>query len=208
MRTVTYNENEWRLVPVVATEKMLRHGVHAGVHASPDPWCPKTWTAMLEAAPKPPVVKQSLTTEDSDFPECSGDPMSCPENEGYGCCNRKRHCADATQPTVEESLKVGEAVAWQFRSISNDGENKDWKECSKVFAWKLVGHVDFEVRELFAHPKRDAADAFRYRWLRDDHNGDLCAGHEQDDGYVHILDGRRLDEAIDEAMAAGCGEVG
>lgn len=22
----------------------------------------------------------------SDYPECSGDPASCPENEGYGCC--------------------------------------------------------------------------------------------------------------------------
>jgi hypothetical protein len=24
--------------------------------------------------------------EPADFPECSGDPASCPENEGYGCC--------------------------------------------------------------------------------------------------------------------------
>lgn len=24
-----------------------------------------------------------------DFPECSGDPSSCPENEDHGCCGRK-----------------------------------------------------------------------------------------------------------------------
>jgi hypothetical protein len=27
----------------------------------------------------------------SDFPECSGDESSCPENEGRGCCGGKRH---------------------------------------------------------------------------------------------------------------------
>lgn len=25
----------------------------------------------------------------SEYPECSGDPASCPENEGHGCCGRK-----------------------------------------------------------------------------------------------------------------------
>lgn len=24
-----------------------------------------------------------------EYPECSGDPASCPENEGHGCCGRK-----------------------------------------------------------------------------------------------------------------------
>lgn len=24
----------------------------------------------------------------ADYPECSGDPKSCPENEGRGCCSR------------------------------------------------------------------------------------------------------------------------
>jgi hypothetical protein len=26
-----------------------------------------------------------------DFPACSGDPSSCPENEGYGCCKAPSH---------------------------------------------------------------------------------------------------------------------
>jgi len=37
---------------------------------------PKRWTDMGAAAPTPA----------SDYPECSGDPASCPENEGHGCC--------------------------------------------------------------------------------------------------------------------------
>lgn len=29
---------------------------------------------------------ESAPTPASDYPECSGDPASCPENEGHGCC--------------------------------------------------------------------------------------------------------------------------
>lgn len=42
------------LVPVNPTEAMLRAGVDAGVKASPEPWCPAAWGAMLAAAPKEP----------------------------------------------------------------------------------------------------------------------------------------------------------
>ncbi|MCR9245648.1 MAG: hypothetical protein NXI31_11500 [bacterium] len=28
----------------------------------------------------------SWPDEDREWSECSGDPSSCPENEGYGCC--------------------------------------------------------------------------------------------------------------------------
>ena len=29
-----------------------------------------------------------LNAWSKEYPECSGNPCSCPENEGYGCCNR------------------------------------------------------------------------------------------------------------------------
>lgn len=41
----------WVAVPREPTEAMLDAGVKAGVAASPEPWCPKTWAAMLAAAP-------------------------------------------------------------------------------------------------------------------------------------------------------------
>jgi hypothetical protein len=51
MKTVTYNENEWRLVPVVATHEMC---------SAPDSvWHPEAkiiWRQMLEAAPQPGEV--------------------------------------------------------------------------------------------------------------------------------------------------------
>jgi hypothetical protein len=43
----------WKMVPREPTKGMLLAGVNAGVNASPDPWCPKAWAAMLAAAPAP-----------------------------------------------------------------------------------------------------------------------------------------------------------
>jgi hypothetical protein len=46
-------QDGWKLVPIEPTIGMLINGVIAGVNASPDPWCPHVWAAMLAAAPKP-----------------------------------------------------------------------------------------------------------------------------------------------------------
>lgn len=38
------------------------------------------------------MAERMLTSsclEFPEYPECSGDPASCPENEGHGCCGRK-----------------------------------------------------------------------------------------------------------------------
>lgn len=56
--------------------------------------------------------------QEAEFPECSGDPTDCPENEGHGCCKLKkgwcekhsRHepcesCTDKAQPST--SAEVG-----------------------------------------------------------------------------------------------------
>lgn len=32
------------------------------------------------------VVLETRIAVDGDYPECSGNPNDCPENEGYGCC--------------------------------------------------------------------------------------------------------------------------
>lgn len=49
--------------------------LHDGAHRCDGDLKPTHWMPL----PKPPVA-------DCDFPECYGDPASCPENEGYGCC--------------------------------------------------------------------------------------------------------------------------
>lgn len=53
----------------------------------------------------------------------------------------------------------------------------------------------------------DARDAARYRWLRTPDNGRwLDVGSEDSDGYVHIVEGKELDEAIDAALSDQCKE--
>lgn len=39
------------------------------------------WEIQGEVAVCPHCINKT-----ADYPECSGDPADCPENEGYGCC--------------------------------------------------------------------------------------------------------------------------
>ena len=50
-------------------------------------WGRAMWPKAVEVNMRIGVLYRALI-EDAlpDFPECSGDPASCPENEGYGCC--------------------------------------------------------------------------------------------------------------------------
>lgn len=52
------------------------HGVHTRIHE-----------LMSERDQARSEVRQLRFP--ADYPECSGDPNSCPENEGYGCCGGK-----------------------------------------------------------------------------------------------------------------------
>lgn len=45
-----------------------------------------TIDAHLSQASEPIVLDAVMRSK--LYPECSGDPASCPENEGYGCCQR------------------------------------------------------------------------------------------------------------------------
>lgn len=40
----------------------------------------------------------------ADYPECSGDPASCPENEGFGCC--KAHAEAITLHPPAQAAQV------------------------------------------------------------------------------------------------------
>ena len=68
----------WQKVAVYAPQhrKKVRYvecfAYPEGFHNASE-WYPKWWSPL-------PVM------DATDYPECSGDPLSCPENEGYGCC--------------------------------------------------------------------------------------------------------------------------
>lgn len=71
MKTVSFDESEWQLVPVEATEEMLEAGFHAieiggGVTE-------QAWAALLAAAPTPAEPPTDLPTwENGDDPLVSG----------------------------------------------------------------------------------------------------------------------------------------
>lgn len=75
----------------------------------------RDYDAMLAAAP---------AASGGEYPGCSGDPASCPENEGHGCCkpNPARHVAivcdwkDADPfPTFIEAEIGGKSVSLEWR---------------------------------------------------------------------------------------------
>lgn len=39
--------------------------------------------------PKLRELMSESARKSQEYPDCSGDPASCPENEGHGCCGRK-----------------------------------------------------------------------------------------------------------------------
>lgn len=45
-----------------------------------------------------------------DYPECSGDELSCPENEGNGCCGRTQDVAAVSYEDVNRALAVSREV--------------------------------------------------------------------------------------------------
>ncbi len=65
------------------------------------------------------TIKQLVSKQqrsESSWPECSGDPASCPENEGYGCCKPKAQAGEDTERWREvarryDASKTSDAVA-------------------------------------------------------------------------------------------------
>lgn len=74
-----------KLVPVEPTAAMLNAGIAAGVNATPAPWCPAVWRAMLAAAPEQLTEPQGIEPAET-CPECGQpqDPELDAASEG-GC---------------------------------------------------------------------------------------------------------------------------
>ena len=64
----------------------------------------------------------AATAQPEDYPECSGEPNSCPENEGYGCC--KKDSAQRDHAPASPSLEV-EALADALIELGVRKENFD-----------------------------------------------------------------------------------
>lgn len=60
--------------------------------------CPGFVTASPAITITRLAYPQSNAVRPADYPECSGDPASCPENEGHGCCTPNQDRAAGVPP--------------------------------------------------------------------------------------------------------------
>src|ERR1700744_3588560 len=147
MRRITYNENEWRLVPVVATREMRDAYNKACDHndGGSKAWLiKKGYAPMLETAPEPRC------------PYCdnTGDVHSI-DGEWRGECNE----CTPPHPTIEESLKVGEAV------VDDTSTLEEWLK-REMPPGTVINNPSWWAKRIarqaiYTRPQHDATDAER-----------------------------------------------
>ena len=105
MKTVTFDETQWQLVPKEPTEVMRLAGVEAGV-ASKTGWCPVAYRAMLANAPQPPVaqVDERKTVWMPDYYASSVD---LPDGAKWAV----RHCRGEHIVAITTTQKWAETIA-------------------------------------------------------------------------------------------------
>lgn len=198
MRTVTYNENEWRLVPVVATPKMIDSTFDDAIETnglceSHNTRNCRIWSAMLEAAPQPGEGADEGVV--NDFWNRIG--QSHPT---------KKLVRDALEWFVSRA-PVSPSIQPTYYVKHPDGSYSEGPSSNLVYMTRSELAAIDETIQSFANDtaKPDAsrdADAARYRFIRDtpwsDGLCDLITGHRN----------AKWDEVIDEAMSSWRGEVG
>ena len=87
------------------------------------------------------MSRTAAPTPASDYPECSGDPASCPENEGHGCCKPN---PVKTPASVPDYSYIIERIA------------ASWDECMHVDSLDSVIDIGADIRDQW---KRFVSDA-------------------------------------------------
>lgn len=129
----------WVLVPRVATQAMIDAGVRAGVNASPAPWCPDTYRAMLAAAPAAPVSGHGAAlpaTPESAEPVATFSQFFSYDPQGDFITDH---------PTAQAARDAAEASVEFYRDEAPDG----WNEEVLNVCW---GAVLGEVQETERRP--------------------------------------------------------
>lgn len=124
-----------------------------------------------------------------------------------------RQIETALESGANLNASKGEAVAWQYREVTEDGPSPVWDEASRMHFEILRNDRRYEVRELYTHTASPdvVRDAERYRWLRNDaihyENQDTRTPWVFNAKNVADYDGwpvwgQELDNLVDAAMAA------
>jgi hypothetical protein len=132
-----------------------------------------------------------------EYPECSGNPASCPENEGYGCCkpNPPRHIAivcdwkDADPfPRFIEAEVGGQSVSLEWRDRT-DGLKELIVPVTAAPQPPSAASVSERAREILSQAYRDAGFDKAAEWVL---QVDL-------DNELYVLD-RAVIRALEQAL--------
>ena len=136
--------DEYVLVP----EKIIAKLSCELEHGEPADW----YSAAREAVnsvTKPPEVQV-----EPDYPECSGDPASCPENEGRGCCN--------PNPKLHEPVAFGISYNKETNFISYLAYNAR-------IAQDQISQTGGHIVPLYTAPPTQTIDAGKVREILESH---------------------------------------
>jgi hypothetical protein len=238
MKTSTYDENEWRLVPVVITDAMEVAADKRDVDEPLSDWGNSVlpsrqaiWTAMLEAAPQPPTIEESLKVgddsqvltaliaelrsreqvgrkkygQDLDRTDLSEDQLRQHLREELMDALMYSHAMDRAHP--QRDAADAEELN-RLRIMHAEGITEDML-CALLPGCYYMDPPDGGDTGIYEQLKRMAADAARYRWLRSH-----CAFANDSMNEIwfdkHLERGEldTLDRQIDAAMGAGREEAG
>lgn len=125
----------------------------------------KRWSGPVPGLAHAPVQPADAMPGGCQYPECSGDPTSCPENEGYGCCKQPADAqfeADLIESVGQmqrgEVARVWpaqpvEPAAWRIDACEGTGYPAKWH----FFDKKPDGLETFTKQPLYAAPPAPAA---------------------------------------------------
>lgn len=110
----------------------------------------------------------------ADWPECSGNPGSCPENEGYGCCKPNSEAVEDQPPhgfiKVRDAIRGVVAVSKVFPGdiIAEEYETRPAAAIARAEAWKQAFMIErqrlyisqgMKIEQARIHAENDAAIA-------------------------------------------------
>lgn len=204
MKTSTYDETRWKLVPVEPTETMVVSGFESAPDkhfSTAEEWeryeamsgcqqsayrAEKCWAAMLAAAPTTPADGQ--------------DNIIITENGGVQL--------NTNSPEVANKLF---ALIDQFRAVRSADVRPDCKSAAQVcrsMAANTMAECFEKAADGEAQQDADKVDAERYRWLKECNGGPIgiIAWHRDEEKEMILVESH-ADIAIDAARATAKGEM-
>jgi hypothetical protein len=77
-----------------------------------------------------------------EFPECTGDPKDCPENEGFGCCNRQAARSQPAEGTILVAQEDGNNYCLILTALGMEEEGDPVAEVKRLIELSERPNID------------------------------------------------------------------